>query len=97
MSPNRIIKYLNGEYCVYRAFYFQLFKLMFEIENEEKDYLEMFKEIFFDPDIIERNGENSRAKRENSRVKSYGHNQNHSDSRVKSNGHNQNHSDSRLT
>jgi hypothetical protein len=29
---------------------------MFEIENEEKDYLEMFKEIIFDPNIIERNG-----------------------------------------
>ena len=29
----------------------------------------MFKEIVFDPDIIQRNGENSRAKRENSRLK----------------------------
>jgi hypothetical protein len=34
VDPNRVIKIVEGKYCAVRAFYYQLLKLIFEIDSD---------------------------------------------------------------
>jgi hypothetical protein len=44
-SEHRVVKEFQGEDAVIRAFYFNLMKLAFELENEEKNYVQIVKNI----------------------------------------------------
>lgn len=50
-SDGRVVKYLRGPEGPFRAFYYQLFKLGFEIENSTHDYASIIKNTIFDPSL----------------------------------------------
>lgn len=50
-SDGRIVKYLKGPEGPLRAFYYQLFKLGFEIDSPNTDYASIIKSIIFDPNL----------------------------------------------
>ncbi len=49
LDPNRVIKVVNGKYSVIRAFYYQLLKLIFELDvmkdGLEIDYAKILNNI----------------------------------------------------
>lgn len=52
LSQGRVIKVVKGKTAVIRAFCYQLMKLIFEIEVPEMNYVEIFKNVVYHPELL---------------------------------------------